>query len=123
MEFSDEYIGRSKAGDVLRGVPIPLRRKEVKTFAGGEGVPMTIIAENMAWVMGCDPHFKYTKDYVKILDKLFGHKLFETLMKEGRDAAERGEMDNSCIQFRASLYIQYDYLHSMYSYARCCRTG
>ena len=121
VEFSEEYIGRSKAADVLRGVPIPLRRKEVKTFAGGEGVPMTIIAENMAWVMGCDPHFKHTKDYVAILDKIYGHKLFEGLMKEGRDAAERGEMDNACIHFRASLCIQYDYLHSMYSYARACR--
>ena len=121
VEFSDDFIQRSKAADVMKGVPVPLRRKEVKQFAGGDGVSMMIIAENMAWVMGCDPHFKYTKDYVKILDKLFGHKLFETLMKEGRDAAERGEMDNACIHFRASLCIQYDYLHSMYSYARCCR--
>lgn len=121
VEFSDEFMARSKAGDVMRGVPVPLRRKEVKSFAGGDGVSMMVIAENMAWVMGCDPHFKYTKDYVKILDKLFGHKLFESLMKEGRDAAERGEMDNACIHFRASLCIQYDYLHSMYSYARSCR--
>lgn len=121
VEFSEDFMSRSKAADVMRGVPVPLRRKEVKQFAGGDGVSMMILAENMAWVMGCDPHFKYTKDYVKILDKIFGHKLFETLMKEGRDAAERGEMDNACIHFRASLCIQYDYLHSMYSYARCCR--
>lgn len=121
LEFSDEFMARSKAGDVMRGIPIPLRRKEVKTFAGGDGVSMLVIAENMAWVMGCDPHFKYTKDYVKILDKLYGSKLCETLMKEGRDAAENGEMDNACIHFRASLCVQYDYLHSMYSYARACR--
>lgn len=121
VEFSDEFMARSKAADVMRGVPVPLRRKEVKEFAGGEGVSMMVIAENMAWVMGCDPHFKYTKDYVKILDKIFGHKLFETFMKEGRDDAERGEMDSACIHFRASLCVQYDYLHSMYSYARACR--
>ena len=121
VEFSDDFIARSKAADVMKGVPVPLRRKEVKDFAGGDGVSMMVLAENMAWVMGCDPHFKYTKDYVKILDKLYGHKLFEALMKEGRDAAERGEMDNACIHFRASLCIQYDYLHSMYSYARACR--
>lgn len=121
VEFSDEFIERAKAGDIMKGVPIPLRRKEVKDFAGGDGVPMTIIAENMAWVMGCDPHFKYTKDYVAILDKLYTKRLAETLMKEGRDAAERGDMDNACIHFRASLCIRYDYLHSMYSYARACR--
>ena len=121
VEFSDDFIARSKAGDVMKGVPIPLRRKEVKSFAGGDGVPMTIIAENMAWVMGCDPHFKYTKAYVEILNKFYHNKLFEALMKEGRDAAERGDMDNACIHFRASLCFQYDYLHSMYSYARACR--
>lgn len=121
VEFSEDFINRSKAAEYMQGVPVPLRRKEVKTFAGGDGVPMTIIAENMAWVMGCDPHFKYTKDYVKILNKLYNNKMFELLMKEGRDAAERGEMDNACIHFRASLCFQYDYLHSMYSYARACR--
>ena len=42
---------------------IPLRKKEIKEFAGGEGIDMLVLAENMAWVMGCDPHFKYTKDY------------------------------------------------------------
>ena len=121
VEFSEDFMERSKAGDVMRGVPVPLRRKEVKDFAGGDGVSMLVIAENMAWVMGCDPHFKYTDDYVKILDKLYNHKLYEGLMKEGRDAAERGEMDNACIHFRASLCMQYDYLHAMYSYARACR--
>ncbi len=121
VEFSDEFIERSKAGDVMKGVPMPLRKKEVKDFAGGEGVSMLVIAENMAWVMGCDPHFKHTKDYVAILDKLYNKRLHETLMKEGRDAAERGDMDNACIHFRASLCMRYDYLHSMYSYARACR--
>ena len=121
VEFSEDFIERSKAGDLLRGVPIPLRRKEVKDFAGGDGVPMQVIAENMAWVMGCDPHFKHTKDYVAILIKIFSKKVSESIMKEGRDAAERGDMDNACIHFRASLCVQYDYLHAMYSYARACR--
>jgi len=121
VEFSDDFIERSKAGDLLKGVPIPLRRKEVKDFAGGDGVSMLVIAENMAWVMGCDPHFKHTGDYVAILLKLFNRKLAEGMMTEGRDAAERGDMDNACIHFRASLCMQYDYLHAMYSYARACR--
>lgn len=120
-EFSEDFISKSKAGDLMRGVPIPLRKKELKDFAGGEGIPMLVIAENMAWVMGCDPHFKYTKDYVAILTKLYNHKLEEGMMKEGRDAAERGDLDNACIHFRASLCMRYDYLHSMYSYARACR--
>ena len=121
VEFSDEFIAKSKAGDLLKGVPIPLRRKELKDFAGGDGVPMLVIAENMAWVMGCDPHFKYTQNYVDILLKLFNLKIAEGMLKEGRDEAERGELDNACIHFRACLCVRPDYLHGMYSYARACR--
>ena len=35
---------RSKAGDLMRGVPIPLRKKEIKEFAGGEGIHMLVLA-------------------------------------------------------------------------------
>lgn len=120
-EFSPAFMAQSKAGDLMKGVPIPLRKKDMKAFAGGEGVPMLTIAENMAWVMGCDPHFKHTKDYVAILKKLYNHKLYEGMLKEGRDAAERGAMDDACIHFRAALCMKPDYLHAMYSYARACR--
>lgn len=121
VEFSEEFMEANKAGDLMRGVPIPLRRKEVKEFAGGKGIDFLVLAENMAWVMGCDPHFKHTKDYCAILKKLYNYKLYEGMMKEGRDAAENGEMDNACIHFRAALCMKHDYLHAMYSYARACR--
>ena len=121
VEFSEEFMRESKAGHLMKDVPIPLRRKEVKEFAGGKGIDFLVLAENMAWVMGCDPHFKHTKDYCAILKKLYNYKLYEGMMKEGRDAAERGEMDNACIHFRAALCMKHDYLHAMYSYARACR--
>ncbi len=121
VEFSEEFMAANKAGDLMRGVPIPLRRKEVKEFSGGKGIDFLVLAENMAWVMGCDPHFKYTKDYCAILKKLYNYKLYEGMMKEGRDAAEHGEMDNACIHFRAALCMKHDYMHAMYSYARACR--
>ena len=121
VEFSEDFIRESKAGHLMKGVPVPLRRKEVKEFAGGRGIDFLVLAENMAWVMGCDPHFKHTKDYCAILKKLYNYKLYEGMMKEGRDAAEKGEMDNACVHFRAALCMKYDYMHAMYSYARSCR--
>ncbi|MBQ6495776.1 MAG: hypothetical protein IJI74_01265 [Firmicutes bacterium] len=121
VEFSPEFIASNKAGELMKGVPIPLRKKEVKEFAGGHGIDFLVLAENMAWVMGCDPHFKYTESYCKILKKLYNYKLYEGMMKEGRDFAERGEMDSACIHFRAALCMKYDYMHAMYSYARACR--
>ena len=32
VEFSEEFMQKSKAGDLMRGVPIPLRKKEIKDF-------------------------------------------------------------------------------------------
>ena len=58
VEFSEEFMKKSKAEELMKGVPIPLRKKEIKEFAGGEGIDMLVLAENMAWVMGCDPHIK-----------------------------------------------------------------
>lgn len=121
VEFSEDFIRESKAEDLLRGVPIPLRKTEVKEFAGGRGIDFLVLAENMAWVMGCDPHFKHTKDYVAILKRLYNHKLTEGMLKKGRDAAEQGKMDTACIMFRATLCMRPEYLHGMYSYSRACR--
>lgn len=47
-EFSEEFAKKSKAGDLMLGIPIPLREEEVKDFAGGSGISMSVIAENMA---------------------------------------------------------------------------
>ena len=120
-EFSEEFLSTFKAADIMRGVPIPLRKQDIKEFNGGSGISMLHIAENMAWVIGCDPHFKYTQSYVDCMDRLYGKKICEGLLKEGRDAAELKDYDNACIHFRASLCMQPDYLHAMYSYARVCR--
>lgn len=121
VEFSDEFLAKTKITGIMKGVAIPLRKKEVKEFAGGEGVDGLVLAENMAWVMGCDPHFKFTKQYCEFLFKMYGKKMTEGILKKGRDAAEQGEMDQACIMFRACLCMQFDYLHAMYSYARALR--
>ena len=105
----------------MKGVPVPLRKQDVESFAGGEGLTALHIAENMAWIMGCDPKFKFTQNYVDFLNKLFNYKIYEGMMKEGRDLAEEGDLDAACIHFRASLCMKPDYLHGMYSYARACR--
>ncbi|MBQ8151844.1 MAG: hypothetical protein IJ070_03660, partial [Firmicutes bacterium] len=121
VEFSDEFLAKARSADIMKGVPVPLRRKEVKEFAGGSGVDIMALAENMAWVMGCDPHFKYTQQYCDFLVRGYGKKMVEGILKKGRDMAELGEMDQACIMFRACLCMQYDYLHAMYSYTRALR--
>lgn len=120
-EFSDDFRSKLKAGNLMAGIPIPLRREDVQALASGGDVSMKVIAENMTWVIGCDPHFKYTESYVEILNRMFGKKTCEGVLKEGRDDAEQGEMDSACIHFRAALCMKPDFLDAMYSYARACR--
>ena len=120
-EFSAEFRAKIKAGDLMENVPVPLRQEDVESFASGEGVSMQVIAENMTWVIGCDPGFQYTKDYVAILNKIYGKKAVEGVLAEGRAAAEKGDMDDACIHFRAALCMKPDSLDAMYSYARACR--
>jgi tetratricopeptide (TPR) repeat protein len=122
-EFSDSYLSRLKKDmEFMKGVPIPLRPEDYQAFKGGEGVKALHIAENMAWVMGIDPKFQYTPQYVEFMNRLFNQRsLLEGLLKEGRDAAEKEDFDNAIIHFRAALILRPDYLHAMYSYARVCR--
>lgn len=120
-EFSAEFRSKVKAGDLMENIPVPLRKEDLEAFAAGEDLSMQVIAENMTWVMGCDPHFKYTDAYVAIINKIFGKRACEGVLKEGRDAAEKGEMDNACVHFRAALCMKPDFLDAMYSYARACR--
>lgn len=121
VEFSDEFLAKSKAGDVMKGIPVPLRQKEFKDFSGGEGISMLVIGDNMAWVMGCDPHFRYTSNYAEFLRKIYDGKFEEGMLKAGREAAKKGDMDNACIHFRAALCLCHNHMHAMYSYARACR--
>nr|WP_315022676.1 tetratricopeptide repeat protein [uncultured Aminipila sp.] len=120
-EFSDAFLEKSGVKELMKGVPIPLRKADVEQFNGGQGLKTSHIAENMAWIMGIDPKFKYTEHYIAFLLKLYNHKIFEGMLKEGRDAAEKEEFDNACIHFRACLCMKSDYLDGMYSYARVCR--
>ncbi len=120
-EFSDEYLKKGDMQELMKGVPIPLRKEDLAGFAGGSGLKPTHLAENMTWIMGIDPHFQYTSHYVQFLKKIFNYKIAEGMLKNGRDAAEREEYDEACIHFRGALCINPEYLHGMYSYARCCR--
>ncbi len=121
VEFADAFIGRTPAGELMRGIPMPLRKEEVQGFANGAGADMTVIAENMTRVMGCDPHFEYTENYAAVLRAMFGDDVHKTMTEEGRAAASRGEMDNACIHFRAALCVDQDSVEAMYGYARSCR--
>ncbi|NLY70498.1 MAG: tetratricopeptide repeat protein, partial [Clostridiales bacterium] len=119
-ELSPEYIKRAGI-DFMKGVPIPLRKEDLEAFKSGEGLKPNRIADNIVWVMGIDPEFKYVPQYVEYMNQNFTYRILEGILKKGRDLAEKGEYDHATIYFRAILVLKPDYLHAMYSYARVCR--
>lgn len=120
-EFSDVFLQKSGIKELMKGVPIPLRKSDVEKFQGGNGLKTLHIAENMAWIIGINPKFKYTEHYIAFLLSLYNHKIFQGILKKGRDAAEKEDLDSACVLFRACLCLKPDYLDAMYSYARVCR--
>lgn len=120
-EFSKAYIDSVPGLEFMKRVPIPLRKEDLEEFKGGAGLKLPVLSENMAWVMGIDPGFKYVPQYVQFMNHFFRQKLLDGLVKEGRDEAERGELDPATIHFRAALILNSSEMNAMYSYARVCR--
>ena len=121
VEFSESYMERAGITEIMRGVPVPLRKDDLETFNGGEGIKGLHLVENMTWVMGADPHFKHVPSYIDLLSKVYNYKIYEGMLKKGRNFAEKGDLKKACIYFRATLCMNPVYLHGMYSYARVCR--
>ncbi|MDR0851338.1 MAG: hypothetical protein LBN36_02470 [Clostridiales Family XIII bacterium] len=120
-EFSDEYLKAAKTGEILRGVPVPLREADLSDMNSGNEIPVAIIGENMVWVIGIDPKFKHTDAYVEFILKFVGKKAGELLVNVAQIAAEREAWDEACIHYRAALVLKPDDENAMYGYARICR--
>lgn len=120
VEFSPGFIDRSGLS-FMSGVPIPLRKEDLEEFNEGSGLKVFKIAGNIAWIMGIDPKFKYVPQYKEYMNYFFNNKILDVLIRKGSEAAERGDLDDATIHFRAALVLKPDYLQSMYAYARACR--
>ena len=73
-ELSYEYLERAGLKDILTDIPVPLRKDElnaINTFT---------IAKGMAFVIGCDPSFKYKDNYVTYILRLFGKEFADALI-------------------------------------------
>ncbi len=121
-EFSPSYLTRAAGKlDFMFGIPIPLQKEDIAAFQGDNGLKVVRIIENMAWVMGMDPKFKYVPEYLEYIRVYFNKRALEGFVKKGRNAAESGDMDEAAIMFRAALMLKPDNIHAMVSYARVCR--
>ena len=121
VEFSDEFMKKLRIDDITKGVRVPIMPEDLQHFAGGEGVSATKIAENMVWVVGCDPNFKFAEDYKKFMKRFFNDQLSKDVLMMGVSAIEHEDYENACIHFRAALFLEPNMLEALYNYARVCR--
>lgn len=115
-ELSDAYLAKAGVADILTDVPVPLRKSELG------GISTLTIAKAMAFVIGCDPEFKYKENYVSYIRRSFGEKFAAALVAEGVEAAdEKNDYDYACIMFRGAMQIDPENAGAYYCYGRACK--
>jgi len=120
-EFTPVFLERAGMKDTFSGVPIPLREEDREAFKTERGVPSTILAENMARVLGIDPKFPHCEVYLDFIERNFGNKAVENMTRKAKDLADKDLFEDACIYFRAGLVLKYNELAAMYGYARILR--
>ncbi|MDR1815098.1 MAG: tetratricopeptide repeat protein [Clostridiales Family XIII bacterium] len=107
--------------EIFSGVSIPFRHEDLEQVKNGLGVRTNVLAENMARVLGIDPHFKYREPYVEFITVVFGAKATDNLTRKAKDLADAERYEEACICFRAALVLDWKDIAGMYGYAKVLR--
>ena len=121
VELSPEFVDKAGAGNYLRDVPVPIHKRDLPGFAGGKGMETAKLGERMAEVIGCDPEFRYSENYLAFLKRAFDDKLIEVLLGRAAGDAEKGKLRDACIQYRAALALDENNAAALFGYARTCQ--
>ncbi|MGN0658481.1 MAG: tetratricopeptide repeat protein [Emergencia sp.] len=114
-ELSDSYLEKAGIADIMTGVPVPIRKTAMT------GLSTLAIAQNMAFIIGCDINFKYRENYIAYIQRTFTKEFAKPLINEGVEAAASNDFDYACICFRGALLIDPDSADALYCYGRACR--
>lgn len=114
-ELSDNYLQKSGLADILTGVPVPIRKNEINSIS------TLTIAKGMAFVIGCDPGFKYEKNYVDYILRVSDKRFAAALVAEGVEGAQKRDYDYACVKFRAAMLIDPDNIDAVYCYGRALK--
>lgn len=114
-ELSENYLKKAGIADILTGVPIPVRKTAMANLS------TLVIAQNMAFIIGCDINFKYRDNYVAYITRTFTKEFAKYLISDGVDGAEKHDYDYACICFRAAILIDPENVDALYCYGRACK--
>lgn len=114
-ELSENYLEKAGVLDILKDIPIPIKKTEMTNLN------TLAIARNMAFIMGCDPAFEYSQNYIDYILRTFDKNFAFSLINEGVEAAAARDYDCACINFRAALMLDPDSTDALYCYGRACK--
>ncbi|MCQ2547500.1 MAG: tetratricopeptide repeat protein [Clostridia bacterium] len=122
-ELSENFLKANNIFDILGDAQVPIN------MHSAEKVTMVTLGANMAFVIGCDPDFKYVENYKqfveRILDPLFkehfDRKFADYVISEGTKCADMNDFDAACAWFRAALVLDPNSRDGLYCYARACK--
>lgn len=114
-ELSDNYLEKAGIADILTGVPVPIRKTAMS------GLSTLTIAQNMAFIIGCDLNFQYRENYVAYILRTFTKDFAKPLINEGVESAAKNDFDYACICFRGALLLDPDSTDALYCYGRACQ--
>ncbi|NLD10976.1 MAG: tetratricopeptide repeat protein [Clostridiales bacterium] len=114
-ELSDNYLAKAGITDILKDVPIPIKKTEMT------GLTTLTIAKNMACIIGCDINFKYRDNYIEYIKRTFSAEFAKPLISEGVDEATSDNYEGACVLFRAAMLIDPDAKNAYFCYGRACK--
>ncbi len=120
-EMSEAALIRMNVLDILKDIPVPLQEEDIRNIGSGEGITSARLAVNMAYIIGCDPQFKFAAQYLEFMDRLFRGEMYGGIIKAAEAEADTGQLESACVYFRAALVLKEDSLKAMYGYAMACR--
>ena len=115
-ELSLTYLERAGLKDLLKGVPVPFKKQDL---AKPETSSLAI-AGNMAFVIGCDPDFKYADAYLKYIHKQFGSDFAKPMVNAGIEATNSEDYIRGCTFFRAAKQIDPELKEAAFYYGKAC---
>lgn len=111
-ELSPTYLEKAGVKDIMLGVPVPIDKTDLS------GISVLKLTQNMSFVLGCDPNFKYADKYIEYILKNFDERFADGLIAQGAGMAEKEDFEGAVIQFRAALQIDPENAEAYYCYGR-----
>lgn len=110
--------------EILKSVPIPMNinelAKPIKEENDVNNISLASMARGMIKLIGLDSKFKYIKEYKTFL-YAFDDKIVDYISYEGLKFAEKGNLYDALIYFKASITLDEDNINGLYNYARICQ--